>query len=79
MHGVRFTGGGEIEVNVWAPLQKVLKLKNLSTGETTEMTRIQRGYFSLVTGGNNGDRYLLFLHLKLPVSTIIEGESMPWG
>ncbi|MCL4342065.1 MAG: malto-oligosyltrehalose trehalohydrolase [Candidatus Thermoplasmatota archaeon] len=58
MHGVRFTGGGEIEVNVWAPLQKELKLKNLSTGETTEMTRIQRGYFSLVTGGNNGDRYL---------------------
>ena len=57
MHGVRFTGGGEIEVNVWAPLQKELKLKNLSTGETTEMTRIQRGYFSLVTGGNNGDRY----------------------
>ena len=58
MHGVRVTGKEEIVANVWAPLQEEMKLKNISSGETTHMERVGRGYFSTTAGGKNGDRYL---------------------
>lgn len=50
---------GEVEINVWAPLQKDLRMKNISSGETINMQRKEKGYFSAVTDGKNGDRYII--------------------
>jgi len=61
IHGVRFKERGEVEVNLWAPLQKEMRLKNLSSGQITEMKGSPRGYFSSATEGENGDRYVFVM------------------
>ena len=58
IHGVRITDKGEMVVNIWAPLQKKMKLKNISSDVTTDMEKAKRGYFSSIMDGKNGDRYV---------------------
>ncbi len=61
IHGVRFAGNHKVMVNVWAPFQKTMSVKNISSGETGEMKGLQRGYFSSVIDGTPGDRYVFVL------------------
>lgn len=56
-HGVEFLENELAKANVWAPLQKRMKIKNISTGETNEMEKMQRGYWSSVFKARDGDRY----------------------
>lgn len=56
-HGVEFLEDGLVRINVWAPLQESIKIRNIRTGEPNQLEKMQRGYWSSVIKGRDGDRY----------------------